>query len=211
MKSRIEEIKKRSHKIDTDELIKMGKHTFDTRHFEEFEDNIGPAYILDETYTCYSEKNKLVLECFMKYCKGKNSGQYVKDSDFTKSRDIVYIKGKEVKQFRMEEGIDNNITYKEVLDIIGRCNKRSDMQNQHIRNFFRRIFRGRNSNLLDGENTSLTEEEIVEMLSTIQEKPKKFMDKYNKKKSKEEKDRDTIQKLKEQLREIEIEEESGRG
>ena len=54
MESRIEEIKKRAKKINTEELIKMGKHTFDTRHLEEFKDSIGPAYVLDETYTCYS-------------------------------------------------------------------------------------------------------------------------------------------------------------
>ena len=145
----------------------------------------------------------------MKYCEGKDPDQNIKDSDFTRSRDVIYIKGKEVNYIRTEEGVDDSKKYEEVLEIIDQCNRRSNMQNQHIRNFFRRIFRGKNSNLLDGENTTLTEEEIVEMLSTIQEKPKKFMDKYNKKKSKEEKDRDTIQKLKEQLRENNDEDTNG--
>ena len=214
MKSRIEEIKKLSKEIDIDQLIKTGKCDFYKKHFTEFEDSIGSEYILDEIYTAYNDNNKLVLECLMKYCGHKTPDDpTLCDLDYTTNRDIIYMDGTEVKELRIEENIeeddieeDKKKIHKEVSEVIKNANKKSIIQKQHIRNFFRRIFKGKNSNLLEGESINLTKEEIEGMIEFIQEKPEKFIDKYNKEKSKEEREFDALHSQEDKSKESKEEE-----
>lgn len=208
MKSRIEKIKQKSNKINVEQLIKTGKYTFDEENFREFEDSFGSNYILNEIYTCYTSNNSLVLECLIKYCckGGKRPDDLtLSDSDFKLNRDFIYIKGKEVKEIRTEFGMlqEEEDIYNEVQEVIENANKKSIMQKQYIRNFFRNIFKRKNNNLLEGDTNNLTEEEIKDMLASIQEKPKKFIDKYNKEKTKEETKRD-----KNERKELKYDEES---
>ena len=195
MKSRIDKIKRKAIQINKDTLIKKGKDIFGKEHFAEFTDCTGPGYILDETYTCYSSENKLVLECLMKYCNTKEPDDLtITDSDFTTSRDMIYIKGEQITEISMKNGIEDKMQeYKEALQVIEDANQREKMQKQHIRNFFRKIFARNNSNLLNGDITKLSKQEITKMLDSIQEKPKNFIENYNKTKTKTDKIIDFMQ------------------
>lgn len=215
MKSEIEEIKEKVNKINIEELIKTGKNVFDSDYKAEFKDSIGPAFVLNKTYTCYANEDKLVLRSFKKESHDVNP-DVISDADYTASANMIYIKGKEVKELsapdssmmtmrkgkveielcvsedeKLREGVEE---YKEAFEVIKIASQRSIMQKQHIRNFFRRIFAGKNNNLLDGKSISLTEEEISNILVLIQEKPKKFINKYNTKKTDKDKIVDAIQK-----------------
>lgn len=213
MKSEIEEIKERASKINIEELIKKGKNVFDKQYESEFEDSIGPAIVLDKTYTCYANEDKLVLRSFKKECHNINP-DIVENEDFIASANMIYIKGKEVKELsvpdskvmwwrkgimeistserdKLNEGEED---YKEVYDVIEAVTKRNK---QHIRNFFRRIFTGKNNNLLDGKATTLTAEEIKDMLAQIQEKQENFMDKYSTEKTDTDKVVDAMEKANE--------------
>lgn len=107
MKSRIDKIKRKATQINKDTLIKKGKDIFGKEHLAEFTDSFGPGYILDETYTCYSSEDKLVLECFTKYCNTKEPDDLtITDSDFITSRDMIYIKGEQMTELSMENGIE---------------------------------------------------------------------------------------------------------
>ena len=181
MKNRINEIKKMAKGINIDELIKTGKNVFGQEYFSEFRDSNAPGYILDATYICYSNEDKLVLECSKKFCDTKDPGDFsITDSDFKNGRDMIYIKGKQATEMSTEEGIEDKLQeYEEALQVIKSVQRREKMQKQHIRNFFRRIFAGKNNNLLDGKATTLTAEEITSMLAQIQEKQENFMEKYS--------------------------------
>ena len=217
MKSEIEEIKERANKINVDELIKTGKNVFDEQYESEFPYKNEAAFVLDKTYTCYANEDKLVLRSFKKESRNVNP-DVVEKKDFTASANMIYIKGKEVKELSApdsavmvtswkkggsmeistsEKDKLNEGDYKEAFDVIEAVTQRNIIQKQHIRNFFRRIFAGKNNNLLDGKATTLTAEEIKDMLAQIQEKQENFMDKYSTEKTDTDKVVDSMEKANE--------------
>ena len=102
-----------------------------------------------------------------------------------------------MKELSTIEGIkpEQQEIYKKALTVIERASNRKEMQKQHIRNFFRKLFNKQNNLLLNGTVTSLTKEDILNMLDSIKEKPqtKNFMDNYNKEKTDVDKMIDSIE------------------
>lgn len=196
MVNRINSIKEKAKQIDIKKLKEKGKTTFYTSHFSEFQDSIGPAYILDETYTAYTDNNELVLECLKKYCEGISPDELtIPDEYFTVSRDIIYMKGKQITEIPEEKEMTAECEeiYRKSEGVITRANKREELQKQYIKNFFRRLF-NRNSNyLLNGNVTSLSEEDLIDMIESISNKSEKFMNKYNTEKSEADKIIDNIE------------------
>lgn len=129
----------------------------------------------------------------------------------------IYINDGRMKTLHIEgcdDDIKYDLNYREMIDTINEANRKADRiereSKQYIRNFFRRIFKKDNTKFLEERMQTLTYEEIVSIIENLKEKPEKFMKKYNKQKSKIEEERDKLDTILKQMKDIDKENESER-
>ena len=219
MEDKIKDIRKQAKNINISELINTGRNKFYVERIEEFANGIDPAIALKSDYTSYLNGRKLVLECISEGGIGIDPEYAYRNWDkLPKTWDYIYINDGRMKTLHIEgndDDIKDDLNYKEMIETINIANKKANTiekeEKQHIRNFFRRIFKKGNTKLLEEEMQTLTYGEITSIIENIKEKPEKFMKKYNKQKSKEEEERDKLDTILKQMKEIDKENESERG
>lgn len=181
--------------INIQELLKYGVNVYSQNDASEFEDSIGSSYIRKENSTAYLSNNSLILKYTHAEMAGVTPDQYSMDlsegiddlKDIGVEAYIMITADKieylEVSRSQKEELSDDEkdlLTKMESL-IQQAEEKNSEMkkiEKQHVRNFFRNLFKSKKQPSLISDGSDMTSQKIKAMIDSIHSVPKKPLSDY---------------------------------
>lgn len=173
--------KNKLQKIDIQELMKYGKNNYFENRKAEFKDSFGYAFVLEENYVAYLYEKDLLLRYIRKYVVGISPDE-VEEKDFGITTNDLLINGDKVQWVSRFKSRDTEMfefseeekrLYERADEIVKKAEEKDKAirkaEKQHIRNFFKKLFRSRKMQTAISEESNITELEIEKMIKSVEE------------------------------------------